>query len=234
MDHFIHIYRNRAPEYHRLIAAEDVNGNLLHALQAAVPLSDASVLDVGTGTGRLPLLLHHQAGRIAGLDLHAAMLRQNQAQRSAALGRWGLVQGDMGHLPFPASSWKVTLAGWAIGHFCAWFAPDWKTPVGRVLSEMQRITVPGGWNVIFETLGTGSPQPAAPTAELNAYYDWLESDWGYERHILRTDYHFATVEQAVETTEFFFGSELAGQIRQQGWSRLREWTGMWVRRLEKP
>ena len=79
----------------------------------------------------------------------------------------------------------------------------------------------------METMTTGSLTPAPPTPALAEYYAWLENEWGFQRQVIATDYQFASVEQAVEYTAFFFGEELARQIRANGWARLPEWTGVW-------
>lgn len=158
VDHFKHIYRHRAAAYRRMIAAEDAGGNLLPALQRIVDFTGKCVLDVGTGTGRLPALLPH-AAQVVGVDLHAAMLHENR--------------------------------------------------------------------IILETLGTGRLAPAPPAARLAAYYRWLETEWGFSRHEIRTDYRFAGVAAAAAATEFFFGPELAATIRAHGWARIPEWTGIW-------
>jgi hypothetical protein len=83
----------------------------------------------------------------------------------------------------------------------------------------------------METLSTGSLTPAPPTEALAHYYAWLEADWGFNRQEIQTDYQFASVEEAVARTEFFFGPGLAATIRRQGWSRLPEWTGVWGKRI---
>jgi len=228
-DPFIHIYTQRADDYHRMIAPEDADGNLLRAIENVTPLAGKRVLDLGTGTGRLPLLLGSKAGQVVGLDLHWDMLRQNSHQRSAVGGQWQLIQGDMRQLPIPPGWADVVTAGWAMGHLCGWFASDWKMQIGRVLSEMRRATVSDGALIIFETLTTGSLIPAPPTEGLARYYDWLEKEWGFTRHVLSTDYQFASVGEAMARTEFFFGQELAEKIRENGWARLPEWTGMWVK-----
>ncbi len=231
MDHFQHIYSHRAADYHRLIAPEDVDGNLLPALEAVAPLRGKRILDLGSGTGRLPLLFARQVARVIGLDLHWDMLRENRAQRDRAGGEWSLVQGDMRELPFPSAWADVVTAGWAIGHLRGWFAGEWQTEIGRVLREMRRVAAPGGALVIIETLTTGSLTPTPPTQELAEYYAWLESEWGFARKPIRTDYQFESVDAAVAHTEFFFGGELAAKIRQHGWARLPEWTGVWSKRL---
>src|SRR5690242_5001281 len=101
MEHYEQVYSSQADAYHQLIAAEDVDGQLLAALERVTTLRGVRLLDLGTGTGRLPLLLADQAARIVGLDLHRDMLRQNMVQRERCGGRWELVQGDIRHLPFP-------------------------------------------------------------------------------------------------------------------------------------
>jgi ubiquinone/menaquinone biosynthesis C-methylase UbiE len=230
-DHFIDIYSGRAADYHRMMLAEDVDGQVLAALRAVAPTAGKRVLDLGSGTGRMPLLLAKEAASFAALDLHAAMLREQQAQQQAAAGNWGLVQGDMRQLPFPDGSADVVVAGWAIGHLRGWYADDWRIQIGRVLREMNRVCASVGALVILETLTTGSLTPAAPTAELAEYYAWLENEWGFQRQAISTDYVFESVEAAAAQTEFFFGPDLARLIRQNGWARLPEWTGVWSKRL---
>jgi ubiquinone/menaquinone biosynthesis C-methylase UbiE len=227
MDHFRQIYSSRAADYHRMIAPEDVEGNLRQAIESVVSVRGKRVLDLGAGTGRLELLLAGEAAQVIGLDLHWEMLYENARQRSLAAIPWSLIQGDARALPFPSACVEVVTAGWAIGHLRGWYADDWQRQIGAVLSEMRRVCVPGGNLLILETLTTGSLTPAPPTAALAEYYAWLENEWGFQRQAIRTDYQFASVEEAVERTEFFFGAELANTIRANGWARVPEWTGVW-------
>lgn len=232
MDHFINIYQNQAEAYHRFIAAEDVDRNLLPALERITGLRGARILDLGTGTGRLPLLLEGHAAHVTGLDLHRDMLRENQRQNQKIAGTWTLTNGDMRALPFPSASFDVVTAGWAIGHFTGWFAGNWQTEIRHVLDEMHRVIRPGGALIILETLSTGSLTPAPPSPGLAAYYAWLENEWGFTRQEISTDYQFASVEEAIALTEFFFGPALSVAIRKNNWARLPEWTGVWGKRID--
>lgn len=231
MDHFKDIYAHKAKEYHRMILPEDADGNLLPALLSITPLAKKRILDLGGGTGRLPLLLHHLRPEIVSLDLHRAMLCEQAGQRDQAGGGWPLVQADMRWLPFLNGWAEVAIAGWSIGHLRGWYQQDWHDQIGRVLREMHRAVQPGGMLIILETMTTGSLSPAPPSPELAEYYAWLETAWNFTREVIATDYQFASVEQASEYTEFFFGPALSAEIRARGWSRLPEWTGIWSKKL---
>jgi ubiquinone/menaquinone biosynthesis C-methylase UbiE len=231
MDHFKQIYTRQAAAYHRMIAFEDVDANLLRALEQVIPLAGKRILDLGTGTGRIPLLLSQQSPTLIGLDLHADMLREHKQQRYQVGGQWDLVQGDIRTLPFPRGWAEIITAGWAIGHSRSWYADEWQVQIGQMLQEMHRVVAPGGALIILETLTTGSLNPAPPSQGLAEYYAWLEKKWGFSRQEVSTDFQFANVDDAVAKTKFFFGEELSTAIKQHGWSRLPEWTGVWSKRV---
>ena len=230
MDHFIDIYSRRAAAYHAMILPEDVEGNLLPALENVAVLTGRRVLDLGSGTGRLPLLFGAKTAQMTCLELHGDMLREHRCQKMQVGGQWGLVQGDMRRLPFPSGWAEVITAGWALGHFVGWYGAGWQTQMRLVLTEMHRLAAPGGVLLIMETLTTGALTPAPPSEGLARYYAWLENEWGFSRQEIRTDYQFASVEEAVARTEFFFGPELAEKVRKNRWARLPEWTGVWSKR----
>lgn len=229
-DHFIRIYQAHARAYHELIAYEDVDGNLRQALTAITPFTKQRILDLGTGTGRIPLLFPEVP--VIGLDLHRAMLLENQHQQQPDPGP--LVEGDMRFLPLPRQTFEIITAGWALGHFTGWFPADWKQQAAYVLEEMQRVVVPGGVLIILETMTTGALTPAPPNASLAAYYEWLQGEWGFHQDVIQTDYLFDDLDQAIQHTAFFFGNELANQVRQENWVRLPEWTGIWSKRIGSP
>jgi len=105
-------------------------------------------------------------------------------------------------------------------------ADDWRAHVGRALAEMRRALEPGAPLVVIETLGTGSETPAPPNPGLAEYYAWLEAQ-GFARMTIRTDYRFASVDDAATVTGFFFGPTFAERVRAQGWARVPECTGIW-------
>jgi hypothetical protein len=56
-------------------------------------------------------------------------------------------------------------------------------------------------------------------------------EWGFASQAVSTDYQFASVDEAVALTEYYFGPEMAENIRRQGWARLPEWTGVWSKQV---
>jgi ubiquinone/menaquinone biosynthesis C-methylase UbiE len=231
MDHYQKIYAQKAREYQRMIAVEDVDQNLQAALTEIVGWEEKTILDLGSGTGRFPILFKDKHSKFIGLDLSHAMLLESAALQPQHQVHWALVQADMRHLPVCSQCAEIVIAGWAIGHLRSWFDPWWKLEVARILEEMQRAVKPHGTLIICETFGTGSQAAGPPSQDLAEYYDWLESEWQFSRKVISTDYQFEDVDQAVSYTEFFFGSALAEMIRKNGWSRLPEWTGIWSKHI---
>jgi ubiquinone/menaquinone biosynthesis C-methylase UbiE len=231
MDPYQNIYRNHAHRYDRLISAEDTDQHLLPAMERLLAPEGKQILDVGTGTGRIPQLLHSKTGRCYALDLHLGMLKEQARKISPSAGRWHLVQADLRHLPFPDNYFDGVTAGWAIGHFLSWFFEDWPAQVDGGIQEMARVTKSGGALVIIETLGTGSLEPAPPRIRLGNYYNRLEKHWGFVRTTISTDYQFQNLDEAVDLTGFFFGEQMAAKVLQNHWVRLPEWTGIWYKQI---
>jgi hypothetical protein len=97
----------------------------------------------------------------------------------------------------------------------------------EALTEMYRLARPGAGVVVIETLGTGREEPEAPSVPLRNLYDYLETEGGFGARWLRTDYRFASPEEAERLLGFFFGSEMADAWR--GETIVPECTGIWSR-----
>ncbi len=210
-----------------MISVEDADGLIEPSIRQFIDIQQAKVLDVGTGTGRLPLLFSRHTQNMVGVDIHFHMLLENQRQRRLREGSWTLVHADLRDLPFKKKSFNMVTAGWALGHFCSWFPDNWRQEIDNALAAMSSVLKRDGAIVILETLTTGSLTPAPPTKTLGLYYDHLENEHGFIRTEIRTDYLFSSVDEAVELMEFFFGADLSLAIRKNGWVRVPEWTGVW-------
>ena len=93
---------------------------------------------------------------------------------------------------------------------------------------MDRVVRPGGTQVIIDTLGTATAEPGAPTAGLAEYHELIES-MGFARSVLRTNYRFASIAEAIELLEWFFG--LGEWARGHNDPEVPEFTGWWERRV---
>lgn len=141
------IYQRGARFYdaaRQAVTASD-EAELLPLLRAALAgRVGAQVLDVATGTGRVPLLLARQPwfdGTAYGLDLAPAMLEQARAKAQAAgLGERVILRlGDAGSLPWPDASFDLVTALEALEYF---------PRPRRALAEMVRALRPGGTLVV--------------------------------------------------------------------------------------
>jgi SAM-dependent methyltransferase len=227
MSDFQRIYEQDAERYHTLVSAEDAAGELPRALARVVHLPGARAIEVGMGTGRVTRLLLDAGASVTGYERSAAML---EVARRELGTRCRMLLADMRGLRIPPASAELALAGWALGHFCEWYADEWQRAIDGVLSALWDALAAGGTLIVIETLGTGAPAPAAPDAALARYYDFLEGAWQMRREVLRTDYRFESVAAAKESIGFFFGPALAATVEREGWSVVPEWTGLWWRR----
>lgn len=225
MDHFQQIYAHEATTYHRLVAAEDAHGELADQLDR-VAASAKSIVDIGTGTGRLAIPLCQAGKHVHGVDTAQAMLDVAASKLDGCPGQWALSIGDARDLPIDAGWADVAIAGWVFGHFTEWWPETWETDLDQAIAEMDRVVKPGGLQIVIDTLGTAVNEPAAPTPGLAEYHARLEHI-GFERTVLRTDYHFDSVEESVELLDWFFG--LGEWAKNHDKALVPEFTGWWER-----
>jgi ubiquinone/menaquinone biosynthesis C-methylase UbiE len=147
------------------VLQQQAKGRLPRAESPRAPASDSPrspfiVVDVATGTGRLPMALLQQPafrGQVAALDLSSRMLDQARLKTSPYAKDICLLQGDAQRLPFPAESADVVACLEA-----AEFFPD---PPGAV-RELARLLKPGGLLLISNRVGPDAwklPGRAMPT-----------------------------------------------------------------------
>lgn len=228
-NHYQAIYHFHAPEYDRMVSAEDGDGALAPALGPLADWSAAQVCDVGAGTGRLTRIAASLGARsVWATDAAAAMLQVAEQRWPPGLGG-GVKVADARALPFADDSADIGMAGWVFGHWVSWESERWEHAIDAGVSELSRVVRPGGALLVLETLGTGALAPAPPTKALAAYYRRLENNHGFARREIATDYVFDSVEEAESCCGFFFGESLAQAIRENGWARVPEYTGIWSR-----
>jgi ubiquinone/menaquinone biosynthesis C-methylase UbiE len=230
MTHFKRIYSQQAHQYQQLVTREDYQGNLPETLAQIQLFDRLEVIDMGAGTGRLTRLVAPQAKRIVTCDISPHMLSVARiVLAETGFDNWDIAAADNRRLPFPDQSADLVMAGWSLGHSVGWYPGSWQIEIGRALAEMERVSRPGGTIIILETLGTNQEVPQPPTPGHGEFYRWLEGELGFEHIWIRTDYRFASVQEAAELTRFFFGEEMAADVLEKGKQIVPECTGIWWR-----
>lgn len=221
------VYEERAEHYDRLVSAEDHDGNLVAALRDLAPFVGARVLDVGAGTGRMSrIALALGAGELTLVEPAPAMLDVARARLRGAPATF--VEAPADAIPLEDASRDIALAGWVFGHLRHWFEDDWKARIDAALREVRRVLRPGGTFLLIETMGTMTADAGPPNAALAEYYRWLEAEQGFARpRVVRTDYVFASAEEAAAVLEGFFGPSMGERVRDAGAARVPESTAVW-------
>ena len=225
------VYAQQADRYEALIAREDYQGNILRTLQEITPLDGRVALDLGAGTGRLAFLLAPHVQQVRAFDVAEDMLRVC-AERLAAGGftNWQVDVADHRHIPVEDHSADLVVSGWSVSYLAVWNPEDWREGLVAWMAEMKRVLKPGGWIVLYESLGTGNAKPIR-LPHLEKFYPWLD-EMGFQNKWIRTDYRFQSLEEAVDLSGFFFGEELAERVRRENLVILPECTGVWWKKME--
>src|SRR5919205_390806 len=101
-----------------------------------------TLLDLGTGTGRMLQLLGPRAARVVGLDASHAMLSVARANlEKAGLTRVELRQGDIYAPPFPRNSFDLVII-----HQVLHYLDD----PARAIREAARLVAPGGRLLVID------------------------------------------------------------------------------------
>lgn len=140
-----------------------VNGRFCEELLALAPAEALhAVLDVGTGTARIPIELCRRApgARVVGVDLADSMLAIGAAnvEKAALVDAISLRRADAKQLPFPDATFGCVVSNTILHHI-----PD---PLPAV-REMIRVLAPGGWLFVRDLV---RPDDDAAVAALVALY----------------------------------------------------------------
>lgn len=119
--------------------------------------SDASILDVGCGTGRLlqQLAAARPGSRLAGIDMSDAYVRHASARLS---GRAELSAGNAEQLPYPDASFDAVVSVFVFHELP-------KAVRRRVLGEMMRVLRPGGCLIVEDAAQLNDSPDLAPVLD---------------------------------------------------------------------
>lgn len=220
------IYQTDADRYEALVSQEDYQGNIMKALKEIVDPNGLDVLDLGAGTGRLTLMLVPHVKSIRAFDVSSEMLRVCRKRLvGSELSNWDVDVADHRQLPVDDHSVDLVVSGWSVAYLAVWNPESWRDELEKWLGEMKRVLRQDSFIVLFESLGTGNESPIK-LEHLKEYYLWLD-EIGFQNKWIRTDYEFASVDEAADLAGFFFGEEMAEKIREKRSAILPECTGVW-------
>ena len=223
------IYQQQASRYDLLKAREDYQQQLPVALSAIRSFDCVDIVEWGAGTGWLSARVAPQARSLIACDLNPHMLHVAGTKfRQFEHLRWQLAAADHRQAPLPDRVADVALAGWTLCYLGRKFVGEtWQQQMTQALAEMQRVLRPGGMIIIVETLGTGCTEPAPPADWFADYYAFLESELGFHSTWVRTDYQFASLDEAVDLLSFFWDDQFGETARRNHWIITPECTGIW-------
>jgi len=129
-------------------------------LAAHGPGRGGEVLDVGTGTARVPIALCRadRKVRVLGVDLAGPMLElaRRNVLKADLVDRVRLARGDAKALPFPDGRFEAVVSNTIVHH-----VPD----PSPALAEMVRLVAPGGTLMIRDLVRPDGPEELAALVE---------------------------------------------------------------------
>jgi len=220
------IYQSAAERYHTLVMREDMQNNLLPAIQAIDSLNGKTVIELGAGTGRVSRLIVPFVRRLVAADVSHHMLSfGKQRLAECAVNHWHLSLESHQALPFSDHTADAVISGWSFCYAAIDAGEAWQGALAQVLAEVWRVLQPGGKLILIESLGTGYETPHPPDVLVN-YLDYLDTH-RFESTWIRTDYCFRDKEEAISLTSFFFGDDPLPMWKTENGVIVPECTGLW-------
>lgn len=232
MPDYDHIFNHEPAKYDRLVMAEDYQGKLAKAVLDVMEVdSTATVADLGSGTGRVAFLVAPHVRQVYGVEPVAAMreFAQNKAAKDG-IRNVHFLSGEHKRLPLADESVDAIVEGWAFLRAYRTSFPEWRAEFQSIWDEARRVLRPGGTIAVIETMGTFDLWNSVPEA-ISPLYDHFETEMKLSKVLVRTDYRFQDLQEAVDLGGFFFGEEIGAAIGTKGSPIVPELTAVWHGRL---
>jgi ubiquinone/menaquinone biosynthesis C-methylase UbiE len=225
------IYQRHSAEYNELVSSEDYKKNLPQYLRSAFEWTNQRVIEAGTGTGRVTEMYIPLVKCAACLDRSEHMLQAARQRLEKYQTKISFSIAENTTLPALPQKCDIFIEGWSFGHSVV-AAKDSIENVCRLLLENACKNLHEHASIIIiETLGTNTVGPSPPLSRLGEFYSHLETQYGFSRATLETDYRFESVDEAARIMGFFFGAEMHDLIKSKGQAIIPEWTGIWTRKV---
>jgi ubiquinone/menaquinone biosynthesis C-methylase UbiE len=101
------------------------------------PITQASVVDVGCGTGNYAAILSPFVGRVTGVEYNEGMLEQ-ATKKTSHLSNVTVVQGSALNIPLASNTYDAVICTQVLHHLPGSVAPDYAGPV-QFIKEAYRI-----------------------------------------------------------------------------------------------
>ena len=152
-----------AREYDAMDFAEVNSRFVADFLAAHGPGRGGEILDVGTGTARVPIALCRadRMVRVLGVDLAGPMieLARRNVLKAELADRIRFARGDAKNLPFPDGRFEAVICNTIVHHI-----PD----PGPALAEMARLVAPGGTLMVRDLARPEGPEALDALVALHA------------------------------------------------------------------
>lgn len=223
------IYEKHSFEYDQLVKREDYQKNLPKTLNTLFDFTGKTVLEFGTGTGRLTAMYAQKANSLFCFDRSQHMLNKSKINLVDYKDKIRFGICDNNDISSIDKKGDLVIEGWSFGHTVSDEPNSSGEKADELISKSLNLLKNGGTCIFIETLGTNVDFPLAPNESLAEFYRRLEQDFGFTPVEIPTDYRFETAEEAAEMCGFFFGNEAGDVIRKKGSSIIREYTGLWYK-----
>lgn len=145
-------FSRQAVPFSRTASIRD-SARLQRLVDAVLPATSASVLDIATGPGYVALAFAEVCREVIGVDLTPEMLDLAEShRRQRKLSNASFQHAIAEKLPFPARRFDVVVSRLALHHF--------RFPA-RVIAEAVRVCRPGGTIAIEDIMASEHPRRAA-------------------------------------------------------------------------
>ncbi len=221
-------------KYDYLVNHEDYRKNLMRKIFTRRDIRGLDIVEIGAGTGRLTFQICPFAKYVTAYEPDENLLKVARAKKETRkVTNCVFLHGSPYQIPLKDKTMDVAIEGWNFPQIIASSEDVWQATIKRSLTEMQRVIRPGGTIFLIESLGILEEEPVEPKF-FHRLYKEFESQYGFQRDWVRTDYQFESAAQAEYYIGLFCGPEAAAKIREQNLSVIPACTGIWYLTQKKP
>ncbi len=225
------IYTKHSYEYDELVSHEDYQNNLSKTLLKHFDFKDKTVIELGTGTGRLTKLYIQQVEHVYCFDRSQHMLEKAKENLRGEKDKVTFDICDNEAIDSIQQNADIVIEGWSFGHTVGDNKGQIEQTVEKLFSDCSALLNPNGTVIIIETLGTNMKKAGPPSDSLKQFYELLENKHCFTQQIIETDYLFKSALEAERIMGYFFGEEMSTALQHSPTKKIKEYTGFWYKKF---